>query len=154
MTELSPFSVFLIISQCKLVNKISQEPLKLGSWFLIHRLYPTVQSRGFFTSPLTPADNFSKPPADPRTCPLSIPPRDTLIPPRIRRGPAAVPPDTCLIPLRIRGGLTMSNDDVIMIDSWDKIDLVIFTCTCMQTTTAQISMHHCVVRPSPFVISA
>ena len=30
MTELSPFSVFLIISQCKLVNKISQEPLELG----------------------------------------------------------------------------------------------------------------------------
>ena len=51
------------------------------------------------------------------TCPLSIPPRDTLIPPRIRRGPAVVPPDTCLIPPRIRGGLTMSNDDVIMIDS-------------------------------------
>ena len=77
----------------------------------------TVQSRGFFTSPLTPADNFSKPPADPRTCPLSIPPRDTLIPPRIRRGPAVVPPDTYLIPPRIRGGLTMSNGDVIMIDS-------------------------------------
>ena len=86
----------------------------------------TVQSRGFFTSPLTPADNFTKPPADPRTCPLSIPPRDTLIPPRIRRGPAVVPPDTSLIPPRIRGGLTISNDDVIMIDSWDKIDLVIF----------------------------
>ena len=77
----------------------------------------TVQSRVFFTSPLTPADSFSKPPADPRTCPLSIPPRDTLIPPRIRRGPAVVPPDTCLIPPRIRGGLTMSNDDVIMIVS-------------------------------------
>ena len=86
----------------------------------------TVQSRVFFTSPLTPADNFSKPPADPRTCPLPIPPRDTLIPPLIRRGPAVVPPDTCLIPPRIRGGLTMSNDDVIMIDSWDKIDMVIF----------------------------
>ena len=52
----------------------------------------TVQSRGFFTSPLTPADNFSKPPADPRSCPLSIIPRDTLIPPRIRRGPAMDPP--------------------------------------------------------------
>ena len=77
----------------------------------------TVQSRVFFTSPLTPADNFSKPPVDPRICPLSIPPRDTLIPPRIRCGPAVVPPDTCFIPPRIRGGLTMSYDDVIMIDS-------------------------------------
>ena len=77
----------------------------------------TVQSRVFFTSPVTPADTFSKPPADSRTCPLSIPPRDTLIPPQIRRGPAVVPTDTCLIPPRIRGGLTMSNDNVIMIDS-------------------------------------
>ena len=31
MTELSPFSIFLILSHCKLVNKISQEPLELGS---------------------------------------------------------------------------------------------------------------------------
>ena len=38
MTELSPFSVFLIITQCKLVNKISQEPLELGSRYLDHRL--------------------------------------------------------------------------------------------------------------------
>ena len=40
MTELSPFSVFLIISQWKLWNKISQEAFKLGSLYLIHRLYP------------------------------------------------------------------------------------------------------------------
>ena len=40
ITELSPFSVFLIITQWNLVNKISQEPLKLGSWYLIHRLFP------------------------------------------------------------------------------------------------------------------
>ena len=33
---------------------------------------------------------------------------------------------TCLIPPWIRGRLTMSNHDVIMIDSWDKMDLVIF----------------------------
>ena len=30
MTELSPFSILLIITQWKLVNKISQEPLELG----------------------------------------------------------------------------------------------------------------------------
>ena len=59
--------------------------------WLWNSVYSTVQ--GFFTSPLTPADNFSKPPppppppADPRTCPLSIPPRDILIPPRTRGGP-------------------------------------------------------------------
>ena len=29
----------------------------------------TEQSRFFFTSPLTPADNFSEPPAIPLTCP-------------------------------------------------------------------------------------
>ena len=38
ITELSPFSVFLIITQWNLVNKISQEPLQLGSWNLYHRL--------------------------------------------------------------------------------------------------------------------
>ena len=31
MAELSPFSIFLIISKWKLVNKISQEQLELGS---------------------------------------------------------------------------------------------------------------------------
>ena len=31
MTELSPFPVFLIVSQWRLVNKISQESLELGS---------------------------------------------------------------------------------------------------------------------------
>ena len=93
-------------------------------------MYSTVQV--FFHQPAHPRGQFflspppPPPPADPRTCPLSIPPRDTLIPPRIRRGPAVVPPDTCLISPRIYGGLTMSNDDVIMIDSSDKIDLVIF----------------------------
>ena len=30
MTELSPFSVLLIVTQWKLVNKISQEPLRQG----------------------------------------------------------------------------------------------------------------------------
>ena len=36
MTELPTFSFFLIITQLKFVNKISQEPLKLGSQYLIH----------------------------------------------------------------------------------------------------------------------
>ena len=43
-----------------------------------------------------PRTIFLSPPADLRTCPLSIPRRDTLIPPRIRRGPAVVPPDTAM----------------------------------------------------------
>ena len=38
IAELLPFSFFYIISLWKLVNKISQEPLKPGSWYLDHRL--------------------------------------------------------------------------------------------------------------------
>ena len=109
---LKGYSLYFIVFSKPIDSGYSFERIQLEAV-----LMSTVQSRGFFTSPLTPADNFSKPPADPRTCPLSIPTRDTLIPPRIRRGLAVVPPDTYLIPPRIRGGLTMSNDDVIMIDS-------------------------------------
>ena len=85
----------------------------------------------------------------PQTMFLSPPPPQ---PPRIRslvrsksqclsrRGPAVVPPDTCLIPPWIRGGLTMSNNDVILIDSWNKIDLIIFyhihVCKCQQRRSA------------------
>ena len=43
----------------------------------------TVQSRGIFTSPPTPADDFFEPPAIPLTCPLIIPPRNISISPRI-----------------------------------------------------------------------
>ena len=52
----------------------------------------TVQSRGIFTSPPTPADDFSEPPAIPLTCPLIIPPRNILIPPRIAVDPRRILP--------------------------------------------------------------
>ena len=39
IAELLPFSFFYIISLWKLVNKISQEPLKPGSWYLDHSLF-------------------------------------------------------------------------------------------------------------------
>ena len=38
IAELLPFSFFYIISLWKLVNKISQEPLELRSWYLDGRL--------------------------------------------------------------------------------------------------------------------
>ena len=99
--------------------------------------------RCFFTTQLTVQSRvFSPAHSAPRTI-FQSPPR---IPLRSksqclsRCGPGVVPPDTCLIPPRICGGLTMSNNDVIMIDSWNKIDLVIFyhvhVFTCQQRRSA------------------
>ena len=77
--------------------------------FFHNAAYSTVQ--GFFTSPLSPPGPFFK---APRGFPSQVRSKSQCL---SRCGPGVVPPDTCLIPPRICGGLTMSNNDVIMIDS-------------------------------------
>ena len=75
----------------------------------------TVQSRGIFTSPPTPADDFSEPPRNPAHMSAYNPTAEYFNPADCG-GSAEDPPVTCIIPPRVCGGFPMKSNDVIMID--------------------------------------
>ena len=78
----------------------------------------TVQSRGIFTSPPTPADDFSEPPRNPAHLSAYNPTAEYFNPAADCGGSAEDPLVTCIIPTRVCGGFPMKSNDVIMIDRY------------------------------------
>ena len=119
---------FLVENGCEINKKPTdsdQSPIEVAIEFsseeivdLLLNRKDTVQSRGIFTSPLTPADDFSEPPRNHAHLSAYNPTAEYFNPAADCGGSAEDPPVTCIIPPRVCGGFPMKSNDVIMIDRY------------------------------------